>query len=514
MIGRSERFGDQVTASETAVLALLPLTIFAFTMRSSSVHAAASLGGPLRWILLFLLCAAAVPYGLSNLRAVAPAFLATLGALVLLALLSTAWTVSPRLTFERSVSFGVLIVTVVLVGAGAVEARARVERLFAALIVAVDLVAVAGLLVLAVSYHTAVQGAWSVMPARFRGFGQNPNTASMLFAFAIPLAVWLVVSTSHRRIRIAAATSCILLYAEIMASGSRGALLASAAGTVVFIALSTRGARRLVTAEAVTVVFFLLTFQLADHRPSLAPAQTAEPPPVTVPVFPPVVPKKTTTKPNIKPKPKPKPKPASGVSSSSGGPSAPSAPPPSIVPPKSSTDVGVRSNLTKTDIPIPFIARQDEIGHPSLYAYKPILGYGSGRVYAWLWTIREADHRPVLGYGFGTESAVFVDRFYLFEGGYTENSFVGMYLQLGVVGTLLLLVPFLFALHAAYRLLKRRVCEEDRAVVAAAAGVVGAGFVIAFFQSYLYSVGNVGTLTFWIGAVIVVTAGSFARSSA
>jgi hypothetical protein len=44
--------------------------------------------------------------------------------------------------------------------------------------------------------------------------------------------------------------------------------------------------------------------------------------------------------------------------------------------------------------------------------------------------------------------------------------------------------------------------------VAAATSVVGAGFVIAFFQSYLYSVGNIGTLTFWIAAVIAVAVGS------
>lgn len=511
MIGRSERFRDLSTASETGVLALLPLTIFAFMMRSSSVHAAASVGGPLRWILLFLLCAAAVPYGLPNLRAVPAFFLAGAGSLVLLALLSTAWSVMPRLTFERAVSFALLMAAVILIGAGAVNARARIERLFAALVVAVDAVALAGLVVLVVSYHTAVQGAWSLMPARFRGFGQNPNTASMLFAFAIPLAVWLVVSARHRWIRIAASASCIVLYAEIMGSGSRGALLASAAGTVVFVGLTMRGMRRLVAAEALTVVFFLVTFQIADHRPSLAPVQTAAPPTVTVPVAPPVA---TTTTTGGKPKPKPKPHPAAKPSTTASGPSSPAAPPPSVTPPSSSTDVGVKSNLTKADIPIPFIDRQDEIGHPSLYAYKPILGYGSGRVYAWLWTVREADHRPVLGYGFGTESAVFIDRFYLFEGGYTENSFVGMYLQLGIVGTLLLLLPFLFALSSVYRVLRRRVVGEDRALVAAAAGVVGAGFVIAFFQSYLYSVGNVGTLTFWIGAVVAVTAGSFVRRSA
>jgi hypothetical protein len=499
VIGRSERFRDLSTASETAVLALLPLTVFAFAMRSSSVHFAVSVGGPLRWILLFLLCAAAVPYGLPHVQRVPAGFLATLGTLVLLAMLSTTWSVATRITFERAVSFAVLMTAVVLVGAGAVAARERIERLFAALVVGVDIVAIASLVVLAVSHHTAVQGAGSLMPARFRGFGQNPNTAAMLFAFNIPLAVWLVVSTRRRWIRVAAGSSCLLLYGEIMASGSRGALLASAAGTVLFLGLTARSALRLVSAEALAVVFFLVTFQIAGHRPSLQPTATALPT-VTEPVV-----TTTTTTTSTKPKPRP---------AHSGGPSAPTAPPPSITPPASSTVVGVKQKLTKRDVPVPFIPRQDEIGHPALYDYKPILGYGSGRVYAWLWTVREADHRPVLGYGFGTESAVFVDRFYLFEGGYTENSFVGMYLQLGAIGVLILLLPFLFAVRAAYRVVRSRADDDERALVAAAVSVVGAGFVIAFFQSYLYSVGNVGTLTFWIGTVIAVTAGSMSARAA
>ena len=42
--------------------------------------------------------------------------------------------------------------------------------------------------------------------------------------------------------------------------------------------------------------------------------------------------------------------------------------------------------------------------------------------------------RPLLGYGFGTETRVFVDRYYAFDGGFPENSYIGTLLQLGVVG--------------------------------------------------------------------------------
>jgi hypothetical protein len=54
----------------------------------------------------------------------------------------------------------------------------------------------------------------------------------------------------------------------------------------------------------------------------------------------------------------------------------------------------------------------------------------------------------------------------------------------------------------------RRPHGPERALLAATAAVVAAGFVVAFFQSYLYSVGNIATLPFWIAAALSITAAS------
>src|SRR5205823_2347589 len=79
------------------------------------------------------------------------------------------------------------------------------------------------------------------------------------------------------------------------------------------------------------------------------------------------------------------------------------------------------------------IRLEDELGVPSHYqspAGRSLLG-GSGRREAWRGALRQGDGRPVAGYGFGTEESVFVDRYQTFQGGVPENSYLGVYLQLG-----------------------------------------------------------------------------------
>src|SRR5205814_3144758 len=100
---------------------------------------------------------------------------------------------------------------------------------------------------------------------------------------------------------------------------------------------------------------------------------------------------------------------------------------------------------------VPFVSESDEIGLPGLYQPKSILYYGSGRVFAWLNAIQQGIRRPVLGYGFGTEERVFVDHSYVFRGSFVENSFVGIFLELGLVGVALLLAPFVLVAMVAVR---------------------------------------------------------------
>ena len=145
-----------------------------------------------------------------------------------------------------------------------------------------------------------------------------------------------------------------------------------------------------------------------------------------------------------------------------------------------------------------------------IYDYNPILSSGSGRIYAWLDAIRTGLKRPVLGYGFGTEQYVFVDRYYIFDGGFTENSFVGIFLMLGIVGLLLLLAPFAIVGLATVRAM-RAGRGRERSFLAVGAAVMGAGFIVALFQSYIYSVGNVATLTLWVTLFVAITAAAPSR---
>ena len=66
----------------------------------------------------------------------------------------------------------------------------------------------------------------------------------------------------------------------------------------------------------------------------------------------------------------------------------------------------------------------------------------------------QAAERPIAGYGFGTEDTVFVDRFYSFDGGFVENTYLGLFLQLGAAG-----------LGAARRARSRRSSGVRRALV-------------------------------------------------
>jgi O-antigen ligase len=134
---------------------------------------------------------------------------------------------------------------------------------------------------------------------------------------------------------------------------------------------------------------------------------------------------------------------------------------------------------------------------PSIWSF---LG-SSGRTEAWRGALKQIEGRPLLGYGFGTENHVFVDRFYDFEGSYVENSFLGLGLQLGMVGAVSLIVLLAAIAGASLPALRR---QRDRGDPAAALAAVGAaGLLLMFVQSYVYSVGDVATVTFWVSCFLL-----------
>jgi O-antigen ligase len=127
----------------------------------------------------------------------------------------------------------------------------------------------------------------------------------------------------------------------------------------------------------------------------------------------------------------------------------------------------------------------------------------SGRIAGWVGAIHQADQRPLLGFGFGTEDRVFIDRYYTLQGERPEESWIGLYLQLGIVGVVLLaaLVGFILLRGAAGL---RRGAQAHRLLVAACAGVFLAGCTESLVQSFVYSAGNIAALSLWVCAALLV----------
>ena len=409
----------------------LAATVLAIASGSSSVRwVIEHTRGGIRWAALFALCVLALLWatrrGRAELVAVRPAALAC-AAFAVLAVLSTAWSVAPRLTFERA---GTICVLFLAAAALAVAARDRPRALAAILVgllAGAAAVAVASLLTLAFTHSNAVQPATLAYGARFQGYSQNPNTLGMLLALALPIATWAVLAAGSRVLRGVAAATWLLLFGELAATGSRGSLLAAAVGTIAVVALDGRPARRRLVVAAACVVAF---------AGGTAASRLAKP----------------TTQ------------------------------PPQAIPTRLPNDAELARPL------------EAELGAPKPGAATQQRGLfsSSGRFRAWRGAIDQGDERPVAGYGFGTESKVFVDRYYGLDSDVTENSYVGLYLQLGLAGLAVFLLVLVRAVVAGFRAARAEV------VAAAPVAVVCAGITLAVGQSFVYSVGATGTVPFWI----------------
>ena len=198
---------------------------------SSSVQALVTVGSKLRWVALFALAAVALALAYRERREAVGRPLLAVGVLgvwfMALALVSTAWSVDPRLTFERAVSFAVMLTAA---GGLALTARARPglpAALLYGILAASVAAALAGAVMVVLAHGDAVQAATVQSPSRLRGLGENPDTVSMLLGFAMPISLWALLRARSLRGRLLALATVVLLLGSISASGSRGALLAA-----------------------------------------------------------------------------------------------------------------------------------------------------------------------------------------------------------------------------------------------------------------------------------------------
>jgi O-antigen ligase len=426
----------KVSGERGAALAM-GATVFCMVLGSSSVPELLSPGRKLRWASLAVLLVVAIWLALREMRhpQLRTVVVIALGTwLAGLGLVSTAWSVDPRLTFGRAGSFTLLLLAAAAL-ALAVQSRPRLSVwLLYGMLGGVSAAALGGLAALALQHQDAVQAATAGNPSRYRGLGENPDTVALLIGLTAPVALWALLRARSKWERIASALVLALLVGSLVASQSRGGLAAAGIGSVVLLLLILpRWWRRLVFVGAVALA--VLGVVVIRHAPS-----------------------STHT-----------------------------------------TSNGRQASISVKDAR--YAGRlEDELNFRHSPSIWSVLG-SSGRTEAWRGALNQIKGRPLLGYGFGTENHVFVDRFYDFEGSYVENSFLGVGLQLGIIGAVSIIALIVAVAAASVPRLRRPRALGDPAPALAAVGV--AGLVLMFVQSYVYSVGDVATVTFWVSCFVL-----------
>jgi hypothetical protein len=521
---------------EEAAAGLLALCVVCFTLGSGSVQWLRSVGHDLRWPALVALWLVAVALALQRRNLVLRGLIAAVvwlgGVLVGLMVVSAVWSTKPRLTFERSVSFAILITAA---GALAVTAAARprfARMLLGAIVAGVGFVVVLGFVVLIVDPSAAAQVRSTFAPWRFRGVGENPNTVSMLAGLTTPLMLWAVFETEGGR-RQALIAALALGYATIALSASRGALLAAVVGTLA-LCLALRPRLVAVRVAGATVGAFFVAIAVSQIPKPLATPVVIAPVQTTTTATTPATTATTSTSTVLTTTVSTTTTPTStGPGSTGTGPTStgpPSTVTTSTVPTStgptttaSRTTTGPGSTTTTTTTPAgpprvvvvtpaaPGASRLEDESGP--LALRRSLFGSSGRAQAWQGAIDQANEAPLLGYGFGTEDSVFLDHYAAFQSGRPENSLIGLYLQLGLVGLVLFVALGLTLVAAGIRAV-RAVPEAQRAFVGACLAAVAGGIVLMLFQSYVYAAGNLSAASFWTCALLLAAAGSWARTRA
>ena len=114
--------------------------------------------------------------------------------------------------------------------------------------------------------------------------------------------------------------------------------------------------------------------------------------------------------------------------------------------------------------------------------------------------------RPLQGFGFGTEDRLFAyhdvnPQDYQLSGASMHNSYLGLVLQVGIVGAALFYVPLASLLF--YELLTARETHRQP-LLSALLSVVITCMVAGMFSSDLYSMGNAKSFVFWISVMLLV----------
>lgn len=119
---------------------------------------------------------------------------------------------------------------------------------------------------------------------------------------------------------------------------------------------------------------------------------------------------------------------------------------------------------------------------------------GGGRVEAWLVALQIISARPLLGYGFGTEDYLFNTagyRFLFHEGVYAHNSYIGLTMQVGLLGAALFFFPLI------YLFISELKAENPSPLRIGLQGMLLSALVSCMSESWIYAVGNTQAFVFW-----------------
>ncbi|HVS85936.1 MAG TPA: hypothetical protein VHD91_09920 [Gaiellaceae bacterium] len=225
--GASLRALPLARATEAALLLTIVLVVFG----SSGIPVLVDVGSSGRWAALVAFTALACAWAVDEQASGWDAFRVMWPAMLLsgLALASTAWSVDRSTALLHALAFACLVLGAAAAGAATRGRADRAERLALVVVASAALVCLAGALAYAVDPTNTVTEPSVGTGFRFNGLGGNANTVPMLAAVGLVLAGWLGLAATGRARRLYAG-AIVVFGAEIVASGSRGALLAAPVG--------------------------------------------------------------------------------------------------------------------------------------------------------------------------------------------------------------------------------------------------------------------------------------------
>lgn len=426
-------------ALDRATPVVVATCILAAAAGSSVQRNILAAGSPARWVLLgVLLVFAGVRVSLRvRVWRVPPKTAFVLAAFCGLALASVAWSVNPHGTLTRAVGVATVIAAIGAL-AGCVPSRPILaDRVLDGVLAAAAVVAFAGFVYWLISpSHAAIQ-ATSDYASRYQGIEQNPNTAALLLTIALPIAFGRALLARRTAARAGFVVLILGLAASIVASHSRSGLLAGLVSLLVVTALAP------ITSRARFAVALLVVASVAVSAWA-----------TTVPKALPTAASSTPT-----------------------------------------AAASISSRDAENVLPL-----SQEIGNPwwthrSGNAKRSLFNT-SVRTRAWVGTIHRALARPLLGYGFGAEQWAFVNRYYAFDSENPENGYLGLFLQLGVLGPLVFLLAVALCLGPGLR------AARHLPYALAAVGAALAALTAGVSHSYFHGPGNIAYVALWVALLL------------